>query len=259
MGRVICTISGGMASAYMAVLALRIYPRADIVFYFNDTGWEDEDLYRFLRDVEQHCQISILHDNDGRNVEELSYDTHTLPNNYMPFCSHHLKAARLQKYIQSGDTVLFGIDRTETHRARRLIERYGNIAKEKNLENFSIRFPLIEHNVSKEEIQKYFESNNIPIPRLYSLGFKHNNCGGGCVRQSKKQWINLLRALPNVYAERERLEQEISEYFGRRMTYMKDTSLKELREQAELQISMIFDADDDRTVTECMGICSTQQ
>jgi len=179
MGRVICTISGGMASAYMAVLALRIYPRADIVFYFNDTGWEDEDLYRFLRDVEQHCQISILHDNDGRNVEGVAYDNHALPNNRMPFCSRHLKAARLQEYIRSGDTVLFGIDRTEGHRAKRLIERYADIAREKKLENISIRFPLIEHNIMKDEIQMYFEANNIPIPRLYTLGFKHNNCGGG--------------------------------------------------------------------------------
>jgi len=179
MGRVICTISGGMASAYMAVLALQDYPKDDIIFYFNDTGWEDEDLYRFLRDIEHHCQIRILRDNDGRNVEDLAYDHHALPNNRIPFCSRQLKAERLQNYIQSGDTILFGIDRMETHRAKRLIERYVDIAKRRKLENISIRFPLIERNIMKEEIQIYFEANNISIPRLYTLGFKHNNCGGG--------------------------------------------------------------------------------
>ena len=109
MGRVIATISGGKASAWCANWALKTYRKEDVLLYFNDTKWEHPDLYRFLNDLSEYLNHPIFFDSDGRTPEELFYDHRALANNRMPFCSSTLKAERLQKYYQDGDTLVFGL------------------------------------------------------------------------------------------------------------------------------------------------------
>lgn len=48
MSRVIVAISGGKASAWCAGWALEKYDKNNVILYFNDVKWEDQDLYRFL-------------------------------------------------------------------------------------------------------------------------------------------------------------------------------------------------------------------
>lgn len=52
-------------------------------------------------------------------------------------------------------------------------------------------------------------------PRLYGLGFAHNNCGGGCVRAGVGHFTHLYRTLPDVYAEWEANEQGLRDFLGR--------------------------------------------
>lgn len=44
-------------------------------------------------------------------------------------------------------------------------------------------------------IQKY----GIRLPRLYDMGFPHNNCGGFCVRAGQTQFATLLKHFPERY------------------------------------------------------------
>jgi 3'-phosphoadenosine 5'-phosphosulfate sulfotransferase (PAPS reductase)/FAD synthetase len=254
MARIIATISGGKASGYVAHWALQHYAKDDVVLYFNDTGWGHPDLYRFLRDLSTHLNHPITEDSDGRDVELLAYDEHAIPNNRMPFCSVQLKAERLQKYCLDGDVLLFGIGADELHRAARIAEVYAEVARRRRI-NLGIRFPLIEERISSATIDQFYSDNGIEIPALYRLGFKHNNCGGGCVRSSKRQWVHLLRVQPETFAERERFEMEIGEHFGKRMTMMKNISLQELRLAVEAQTEMVFPNEPD--VTDCIGVCNT--
>jgi len=178
MGRIIATLSGGLASGYVAMMALAQYPRADVTLYFNDTLWEDGDLYRFLADLERVLQHPVTRDSDGRDVEELAYYHNALPNDRMPFCSRTLKADRLQRYMRDGDTLLFGIGIDERHRASRIATRYSGEAQRRDM-RVSVRFPLIEQGVTRDHIAAWYASVGIAQPALYGLGFKHNNCGGG--------------------------------------------------------------------------------
>lgn len=54
---------------------------------------------------------------------------------------------------------------------------------------------------------------DIEPPRLYDMGFSHNNCGGFCVRAGQAHYELLLRKLPDVYAhheaEQEKLMREV--------------------------------------------------
>ena len=247
--RNIVALSGGVASAWVAWWVVNNIDK-DAMLYFNDTKWEDKDLYRFLDDISAYLGKEIHYDTDGRDPEQVFYDQHMLASNRVPLCSRILKAERLQKYIAPGDVVYFGIDLQEVHRCERIAAIYRPLGVQ-------TRFPMVEEQVYKPHVFQWLKDTGIELPRMYKLGFAHNNCSGGCVRSGKKQWVHLLRTLPDVYAERERVEEEFMFITGKRATYMKDMSLKELREIHELQPALDFDLDDSDTVTECVGICGT--
>lgn len=221
------TISGGKSSAYCAYWAFKHYKKKNIILYFNDTKWEDVDTYRFLNDLSNYFQHPITVDSDGRTPEQIFYDEKILGSNLIPICSKILKAKRLEKFIQTGDIVIFGIGVFENHRAKRIRNRLENKYKIKTI------FPLIDNYISNKDIDNFLKQSKIKQPRLYNLGFKHNNCSGGCVRAGKKQWDLLYKTLPVVYKNRERIEIEFSKYFNRNVTFLKDISLKEYRKILE--------------------------
>lgn len=253
---VIVALSGGKASAWCANWAFANFAKDEIILYFNDTKWEHPDLYRFLNDLSKYFDHSITYDSDGRNPEQLFFDKKAIANNRMPFCSRILKAERLQKYYNHGDTIIFGIGIEEMHRASRIIQVYKSVA-EKNNKWPKLTFPLIREKTTTEEINQFLIDANIQEPLLYSLGFTHNNCSGGCVRAGKKQWKLLYEKLPEVYAERERAEKEIRKFLKKDISIFKDETLEEFRMRIEeKRLSSYYDFDDNKE-SECIGICST--
>jgi 3'-phosphoadenosine 5'-phosphosulfate sulfotransferase (PAPS reductase)/FAD synthetase len=256
MERVIVALSGGKASAWCADWALRTFPREQVVLYFNDTGWEHPDLYRFLKDLESHFDHTIYRDSDGRTPEDLFYDKRALANDRMPFCSRILKAERLQKFYSDGDILVFGIGRDEPHRARRLVDMYSRVADRRKCTP-KLLFPLIANEVSSADIDAFLSASGISQPELYRLGFTHNNCSGGCVRAGKKHWKLLYEKLPEVYLDRERVEREVAEYLGKSISFFKDETLERFRKRIEAgELSKFYDYGKDNE-TECIGLCST--
>lgn len=239
----IATISGGLTSAFTAKLAIMESPETELVF--TDTGWEDKDLYRFLDDLEKiFCkQIIRLKHPKYNNPEDLFIKQGILGNDRVPLCSRVLKVEVLQKYIKEKynniATVFFGIDYSEKHRAERIKFQYDKIG-------VKTRFPLVEKKdfFIRDKIESWLQSENVKIPRMYEAGYLHNNCSGGCVRQGKKSWLHLLKNNGTVYAERERLE---NSFKNGEFTFMKELSLKELREDQEKHCNL-FEVD----LTPCM-------
>lgn len=95
--------------------------------------------------------------------------------------------------------------------------------------------------LSKRDMADLARSRGIEPPRLYALGFAHNNCGGGCVKAGIGHFAHLYRALPCVYAEWERREQSLRDDLGKDVSILTDRSggqrvpltLRELRERLE--------------------------
>jgi 3'-phosphoadenosine 5'-phosphosulfate sulfotransferase (PAPS reductase)/FAD synthetase len=255
--RAIVAISGGKASAWCVGWAFRNYKKKDIILYFNDTKWEHPDLYRFLHDISRHYNHNICFDSDGRSPEELFLDNNALANNRMPFCSRILKAERLQKFYRDGDHIIFGIDNDEQHRAIRICSVYQLLAARKG-KFAKLIFPLINENVTKDQINAYLADIGVPEPALYKLGFTHNNCSGGCVRAGKKQWKLLLEVLPDVYAERERVEERLRKVTGKDIHYFKDETLTNFRRRVESgDLSKYYDSSNIEKEVECVGVCAT--
>jgi hypothetical protein len=81
----------------------------------------------------------------------------------------------------------------------------------------------------------------IEPPRLYKMGFHHNNCGGFCIKAGQAQFARLLTTMPERYARHERREQELRDYLGKDIAILRDRrggdtkpmTLREFRERLE--------------------------
>ena len=69
--------------------------------------------------------------------------------------------------------------------------------------------------VSEITDSQRFAELEIDIPRLYKEGFKHNNCGGFCVKAGMGQFAHLYKVNPRRYLEYENKEQEFREFIER--------------------------------------------
>src|SRR5699024_8257521 len=75
----------------------------------------------------------------------------------------------------------------------------------------------------------------------YKMGFAHNNCGGFCCRAGQGHFANLLKQMPDRFAEYEEKEEEMRQYLGKDIAMMKKTknkitkpyTLRQLREDIE--------------------------
>ena len=252
--KVIVALSGGMASAWCANWAIQNWGKETVELYFNDTKWEDQDLYRFLEDLESYWGMKIVRDDDGRNPEQVFNDRHLMGNSRIAICSRILKAERLQKYYKDNDILVFGIDKTEEHRAVRITQVYADVA-EKRKKSCQVFFPLIDQKIEKHQVRDWLKSTGIRQPRLYDMGFAHNNCAGGCVRAGKKHWNHLLKNLPDVYADRERMETEFRFTYPN-ATILKDETLEDFRTRmSKKDIQQELWTEEDSAVVECVGIC----
>jgi hypothetical protein len=50
------------------------------------------------------------------------------------------------------------------------------------------------------------EEWGIEPPRLYAMGFPHNNCGGRCIKQGVREWLRLRYHFPERFEAMKQLE-----------------------------------------------------
>jgi hypothetical protein len=197
--------SGGKGSFMAAYLAKQIYGKT--ILYWNDTKTEDYDLYRFLRETVAWLDLPLVEDSDGRDVWQLFEDRKFVGNSRVDVCSETLKRKRSKKWIKtsypdpSTVDVIVGLGMFESHRvdrAKPLWEPYNLVA------------PLFDAMVDEQELFKQLcDESGIAQPRLYDLGFHHNNCGGFCVKAGLAQFKMLYEKLPEVYLYHEQKQEEL--------------------------------------------------
>ena len=61
------------------------------------------------------------------------------------------------------------------------------------------------------QIYAWLKMEGIERPRLYDMGFAHNNCGGFCVKAGEGHFVHLLREIPDLYAYHEEQERLFNE------------------------------------------------
>lgn len=211
MPRRVIQMSGGIGSWATAQRVAAVHGTHDMVLLFADTLVEDPDLYRFLVDAADQLGVPITRVVDGRTPFEVFRDQRFLGNNRIAPCTVHLKQrpcrAWLMENTDPADTVLYvGVDHAEARRRPAIEEGWKPWATE---------FPLCEPPLlSKAQMLAWARSLGLRTPAMYDRGFAHNNCQGACVRAGQRQWLHLLATDPELYALKERQEQELREVLG---------------------------------------------
>jgi hypothetical protein len=235
----IVMFSGGACSWAAAKRVVAEHGRDGVVLLFADTKMEDEDLYRFIDEASANVGVPMVRIADGRTPWQVMRDHHSFANNRMDFCSQELKRELLDRWRDAHGspeltTVHLGLSWDEMHR----VERVRRLCAPWRYEAPMADPPYM----SKEAILKWLKSEGICPPRLYSLGFPHNNCGGFCVKAGQAHFAHLLRVMPERYRFHEEQEQTLRKTVGE-FAIMRDRSggktrpltMKALRERIEQQ------------------------
>lgn len=209
---------------------------------------EDEDTYRFIQDAAKNVGGELIILKDGRDIWQLFSEQKFLGNSRVANCSKMLKQRPARNWLKENcdplDTTIYvGIDWTEMHRLPAII---------KNYKPYLAVAPLIEPPyIDKETMIKMAKAEGLQPPRLYSLGFAHNNCGGGCVRAGQAQFKKLYETIPERFKVWEEKEQQIINEIGKPVSILtemvngekKQLPLTELRRRIEEKNSQIDELD----------------
>lgn len=239
--------SGGGGSWAAEHRLIERYGRDRVTGLFTDvkgsdgnphTG-EDEDTYRFLRDIEPDLGNEFIYLQDGRDI----WDVFLLPavgwlgNSRLAHCSWYLKTLPARGWLDehrdpATTWISVGMDWTETNRHAGVYKNYAHIVDGcadprlcrglftrdgrlpgpgcKNLlaQPWRVLMPMNERpKVAKPQVLLLMRERGIRPPRMYEQGFAHANCPA-CVKGGKAHWKNLWETKPETYLYAERREQE---------------------------------------------------
>jgi len=214
----VVNFSGGLCSFWAAMRVKERYGTENLVLLFADTLIEDPDLYEFNERAAELIGVPITRLCDGRTPWELFVERGMIGNSLHPICSIFLKREPLDEWHDAhGKTIgecnqipLFddgtkrplicylGFDWSEGN-------RLADIRREKP--QWRWEAPMTEEPIwDKCRMEREARALGLPISRLYELGFRHNNCGGRCVRAGISHFVHLYRVLPERFLEWEREE-----------------------------------------------------
>lgn len=271
--------SGGLGSWATAKIVIDQHGLDNTILVFTDTRSEDKDLYRFMLDsifeiysfkdqelidlVDQLPDVPKTDEEfkrkrdllekvqerinslcpfkwiaDGRDIWQVYEDNKLIPNNRWAKCTvllkKHQSALFMQDYPPGEAIIYLGMDWTEAHRT---------VKARANWEPYLVEFPLCEEETykTKDQIKEELAALGIELPRLYKMGFAHNNCAGFCCRAGQGHFAHLYKANPEFYKVIEEKEKAMQEAYKVDVTILKRTkkgvtvplSLETLRQEVE--------------------------
>lgn len=205
----IVSFSGGLGSWMAAKRVAERYGTDNLYLVFTDVLFEDEDLYRFLPEAAENVGGELVWITDGRTPYDVFREKRYMGNTRTAHCSEALKSTPFYKWVDDfmadnplEEVIIYlGIDWTESH-------RLDNARKRRP--KYTIEAPLCDKPLlSGVDIREALKGEGIDLPRLYKMGFSHNNCGGACVKAGQGQWERVLKEMPERYRKHERLQNEL--------------------------------------------------
>lgn len=227
------------------------------VYQFPD--WTDRHAYKLfvegLRREFEDLLPGLVWLARGGDIWDVFREQRFLGNSSADPCSKLLKRKLADGWLKANcdpaETIVYvGIDKFEEHRFDD--GAGGGVRPRRAAAGWTYQAPLTEAPfVAPWDVRRQMLECGITPPRLYGLGFPHNNCGGGCVKAGHAQFALMLRALPERFALFEREEAALRQTLGD-VTILTDRSgdglkkpltLAEFRSRIERdpQVSLGFD------------------
>ena len=203
--RIVVWFSGGVTSAVAAKIAVNKYGAKLPVHLVNcDTGSEDDDNFRFMRDVAEWVGLEpeIIRNDKYTDTLDVYEKTGYIVGTAGARCTLELKKLPRRQYENlSTDLQVFGYDAGEQDRAARFAAN-----------NPEVRtwFPLIDEGITKDTARQILAKEGIQEPITYSLGFNNANClKTGCVKGGMGYWNHYRRVFPERFERMAKVERKI--------------------------------------------------
>lgn len=199
----VCWISAGISSFIAGYLAKDTIDK----FIYIDIKDQHPDSIRFIKDCETILgkEVEILKSTQYDCVEDAVRAGGVFRmarSGFAPCTAYLKKRVRKRWEFEHSDfdiTYVWGFDLDEKRRA-------DNVAE--TMIEFQHEFPLIEHNLLKQDCHAMAARLGIKRPVMYDLGYNNNNCIG-CVRGGMGYWNKIRVDFPEVFENRARLEREM--------------------------------------------------
>lgn len=216
MSKRVFHFSGGRSSAYQVLLG---YQKGDVVI-FCDTGREDPDTLRFVKEFSEYENIPVICLKGDWRIDVIKKRS-TIPNKFKRKCTEELKIKLARRYLRSIGwyryTQFIGFRHDEPRRVRDYKDYWQAV---------ETRFLLDEMEVSKPEIILYFKSKpyNLRIPAI--LG----NCDG-CFLKGQLAVMTVYQHYPEKADKW--IEDEENKILNKKgHTYFPGVTHRQLRDQA---------------------------
>lgn len=195
----VCWFSTGVSSLVACYLSQNV----DKIIYTHVENQHPDSL-RFLHDCEKLLdrEIEILQSDKFKNVDDVIRATGIFNTPYGAPCTRILKKEVRKKWEwENGKnhTYVWGLDCNEKDRAERIVETMTEQTHE---------FPLIEHNLTKQDVHAIAQKLGLKRPVMYDMGYNNNNCIG-CVKGGMGYWNKIRVDFPEVFEARAKLEREL--------------------------------------------------
>lgn len=204
--RKIAWFSAGAASAVAAKLS-----DADVIAYC-DTGAEDADNERFLRECETWFgkKVKILKSDKYKSTWDVWESRNYIAGIRGAPCTGELKRIPRELFQVPDDIHVFGYtaDKDDVNRANRFAEHWPSL---------QVEFPLIEHGLTKRSVLQMVKNAGIEIPVTYKLGYQHANCIP-CPKSSSPAYWALVRS---THPKEFRRMVELSRKLGARLAVIR--------------------------------------
>ena len=198
MPRRIAHFSAGAASAIAAKIS------APDEIWYADTGGEDEDNERFLRDCEVWFGKPVIRQKSKKYAStwELWEKKNFLSSPYGAPCTGELKIKPQKEDERPDDIHIFGYtsDPNDVKRAHQMNASFPDLQTE---------FPLIDRGLNKAACLAMLYNAGIQPPRVYALGFPNANCIPCVKAQSPRYWALVRHHFPDQFERMAAIEARI--------------------------------------------------
>ena len=222
MKRSIVWFSCGASSAVAAKYAVKKYDNCEVVYC--DTGGEHSSNKQFLKDCEDWIgkDITILKNEKYEDHFDVFEKEKYLYGHLGSRCTLELKKKLRIKYQRPDDIHIFGYTLEEKNRA----EKFETF----NPELF-VDWILIDKQLNKNDCLGIIWQSGIKLPKMYDLGYDHNNCIG-CIKGGMGYWNKIRKDFPEHFNKMAKIERKIGHSRFRDMETNERIWLDELPEDA---------------------------
>lgn len=199
MSRAVVWFSCGAASSIAALYAIKKYKNCEIVYC--DTGGEHKSNKKFLTDIEKllNKKIIILKNKQYKDHFDVFKQKKFFVKVGFAYCTVELKKKMRLQYQKPDDIHILGYTLDEKNRSDRFNHNNPEIQTD---------WILIDKGLTKEDCLGILWQKGIKLPKMYELGYNHNNCIG-CVKGGIGYWNKIKKDFPKHFNKMAKIEHKV--------------------------------------------------